>query len=159
MKLTLRLKGPYQRWGEDSQFTIRRTALKPTKRGVIGLIMAAAGVYRENQKHWLSKWEKELAGISINITTLNEGMTVGKDFQMVHGTVRASGKLNLDGVLTTRYYLQDADFRVELDGNADFLEIAKNALKDPYFPLFLGSKACIPSRPILEITELKRDIS
>ena len=150
MTLTLRLKGPYQRWGAPSHFTERRTNTKPTKRGIIGLIMAAHGVRREDQAKWLSDHEREVETIKMSVETLSANVAIVKDFQMVHGTMRAEGKPNKYGVLTNRYYLQDADFRVILSGDQQFLTKAKAALSDPKFPLFLGSKTCIPSMPILE---------
>src|ERR1035438_5195667 len=42
--LALWLDGPLQSWGFESRFERRRTALFPTKSGVVGIICAAMGV-------------------------------------------------------------------------------------------------------------------
>lgn len=37
-----------------------------------------------------------------------------------------------------------------LAGNRDLLDNLKASLQDPKWPLYLGRKACVPSRPILD---------
>lgn len=48
--LVLRLAAPLQSWGSASKFDIRRTHTEPTKSGVIGLLMAALGCPRDDDK-------------------------------------------------------------------------------------------------------------
>ena len=45
--LLMRLAGPMQSWGTQSQFRERDTGLEPSKSGVIGLLCAALGRPRE----------------------------------------------------------------------------------------------------------------
>jgi CRISPR system Cascade subunit CasD len=44
--LVLRLQGPFQSWGVDSQFNRRNTAMMPTKSAVAGMCCAALGISR-----------------------------------------------------------------------------------------------------------------
>ena len=48
--LAMRLEGPMQSWGFDSQFNRRNTGLIPTKSGIAGMICAALGYTRGGDK-------------------------------------------------------------------------------------------------------------
>ena len=59
--------------------------------------------------------------------------------------------------ITWRDYLHDAAFLValalkpdHLDDNRDLLSYLATCLQNPKWPLYLGRKACVPSRPILD---------
>src|SRR5690606_33815102 len=54
-------------------------------------------------------------------------------------------------LVSPRTYLQDAGFLVVLDGAAHLLEDCANALRRPRWPVYLGRKACVPSRPVLHM--------
>ena len=45
--LLLRLSGPMQSWGTASRLQIRRTDAYPSKSGVLGMLLCAMGVARE----------------------------------------------------------------------------------------------------------------
>ena len=55
--LFLRLEGPLQSWGERGRWSVRDTALEPTKSGVIGLIACALGYRDDTQIRPLSEKE------------------------------------------------------------------------------------------------------
>ena len=51
--LFLRLAGPMQSWGTSSQLQIRRTDDYPSRSGVLGMILCAMGVSREDSRREL----------------------------------------------------------------------------------------------------------
>ena len=48
--LTLWLEGPLQAWGYDSRFDTRRTLSFPTRSGLTGMLLAAAGASGPQQE-------------------------------------------------------------------------------------------------------------
>lgn len=150
--LGLRLRGPMQSWGFNSQFNRRDTALFPTKSALAGLCCAAMGINRGSEKEVLEYFaDVKLICVSIpqksngNETTLKRM----QDYQTVQNTVTASGKRNEEqAVLTYRQYLNDATFIALLEGEKAFLKKIADSLQNPIWGLWLGRKACIPSAPI-----------
>ena len=62
-------------------------------------------------------------------------------------------------IVSRRAYLQDAAFLVALTGPQPLLHTIADALRAPRWPVFLGRKSCIPTRPVLEcLTEEYRSI-
>jgi CRISPR system Cascade subunit CasD len=158
--LSLLLDGTLQSWGFESRFQRRTTGLHPTKSGVIGIICAAMGLAKGSER------ERELLTklATLNMTSVAiprrrsrpwaggvEDLPVRRldDFHTVLGTRRASGKMNLDAVVTRRQYLQDARFGVILEGPRPLLEDVEVKLTDPAWGVWLGRKSCIPSQPVL----------
>ncbi len=144
--LLLRLVGPMQAWGIQSNFKERDTGLEPSKSGVVGLLCAALGREREARID-------DLAQLRMGVRVDREG-TRWKDFHTAGrgkgGYLRASGgKEKEDAILSTRWYLADAAFLVGLE-NADvkLLEELWAALRNPHWPLGLGRKAFVPSAPV-----------
>ncbi len=155
MALALRLAGPLQAWGADSQFNRRNTGLLPTKSGIAGMCCAAFGYPRgsEDECNFLKQF-KILGMTSIVIPRKNSygkpmPMRRLSDYHTVQNTRRASGAINPDCVLTHRQYLTDALFGVVLEGESGVLQVIADALADPVWGLWLGRKACIPSAPVL----------
>ena len=153
--LLLRLKGPMQSWGVSSRFSIRDTGKEPSKSGVIGLLCAALGISRDEA----NTDNPQFAGLiklKMNVRVLREGV-MQKDFHTAVGVSKADGtivpkenpKHPKFTVISTRWYLADADFLVGLDSDdPEFLERLQNALKNPKWQLFLGRKAFVPSVPV-----------
>ncbi|WIM67716.1 type I-E CRISPR-associated protein Cas5/CasD [Corynebacterium breve] len=133
--LLLHLEGPLQAWGSSSRFTIRATENLPTKSGVIGLLAAAEGRAREDD---ITDLVKLRFG-----TRIEAPGTVLRDFQ-----TETDWRTGKSKALTQRYYLQDAKFLAVVEGETSMLESLQQALRRPAFPLFLGRRACAPSRPI-----------
>jgi CRISPR system Cascade subunit CasD len=161
MYLTLRLEGPLQSWGFDSQFNRRNTGLMPTKSAVAGMCCAALGFDRGCNKEaaYLAKW-KEVRMTAIAIPRVIERklknddskvkiLSVRRlhDYHTVQNTRKADGGIK-DCHITHRQYLTDASFGVILEGNADLLKQTADALADPVWGLWLGRKTCIPSAPV-----------
>lgn len=148
--LLMRLAGPMQSWGTQSQFRERDTGLEPSKSGVIGLLCAALGRPREASV-------ADLAALRMGVRVEHEG-AMRRDYQTAGGWHRRAdagyGVAKADGkpgstVLSDRYYLADADFLVGLSGEDErLLEMLNDALAAPRWPLCLGRKAFVPAVPV-----------
>ena len=149
--LVLRLEGLLQSWGEHSKWGYRDSAPMPTKSGVIGLIGCAMGLERGDEKlRTLSN------ALHIAVRADRPGREV-VDFQ----TVQSKEFLNAEGknlakkggyhtIVTYRTYLQDAFFTVAIEGERDCLHEIAEAFLHPKWPIYLGRKSCVPSRPVCE---------
>lgn len=161
--LALRLEGPMQAWGFNSQFNRRDTALFPTKSALVGLCCAAMGLDRgsEDEKIALQKFtDIKLLCIAIPRKQKKRELTVTRiqDYHTVQSTRDAKGHIKNDAVLTYRQYLNDAGFIALFEGDKAFLKIVaegvpdiperKWCLKNPKWGVWLGRKACVPSKPV-----------
>jgi CRISPR system Cascade subunit CasD len=151
--LALRLEGPLQSWGFDSQYNRRNTALMPTKSGITGMCCAALGLERgSEEEHELLVLFKgvRMTAIAIPRIGFKKELPVRRlqDYHTVQGTRRASGAINNDCVLTRRQYLTDGAFGVILEGDTVLLGKVAKALVDPVWGIWLGRKTCIPSAPV-----------
>jgi CRISPR system Cascade subunit CasD len=153
--LVLRLAGPLQSWGSQSQFNRRDTATEPTKSGVLGLLAAAKGLRRQDPI-------EPLLHLSFGVRTDHPG-TLLRDYHTVsdhRGRPLLSAAVNAKGVqkptspakhthVTHRYYLQDAVFIAAVSGELDLLHNLYTAVRSPAFPLALGRRSCPPAQPLL----------
>jgi CRISPR system Cascade subunit CasD len=133
--LLLRLAAPLQSWGASSRFARRTTEQQPTKSGVIGLLAAALGRQRTDPI-------EDLFGLTFAVR-LDQPGHLERDFQVAR---------TLDGgrsmPLSERYYLSDAVFLAGIEGTDDFIDTLYDALRRPYFPLYLGRRSCPPVGPV-----------
>ncbi len=151
--LAIRLEGPLQSWGFDSQYNRRNTGLMPTKSAMAGMCCAALGMPRgsEREQEFLSSFRPvRMTAIAIPRNGIKKELQVRRlqDYHTVQKTRRASGAVNNDCVLTHRQYLTDAAFGVVLEGDAVLLSEIASALADPIWGIWLGRKTCIPSAPV-----------
>lgn len=131
--LLLRLAGPLQAWGVDSNFETRRTERLPSKSGVIGLLAAALGRQRDESV-------EDLCKLKFGVRTDQEG-TLLRDYHIT--------KAKKDSYQSNRWYLEDAVFLVGLESeDSAFLNVLQTALLSPVYPLFLGRRACPPELPL-----------
>lgn len=160
--LLLWLEGPMQSWGTRARWDVRDTALEPTKSGVIGLLGCALGLVRGDPG--LESLDRELR---FAVRADRPGV-ISSDYQTVTGYHRtADGGFKKPGggslaslekamehgestIVSPRDYIHDAVFLVGLQGAPARLEGLREALAAPRWPLFLGRKSCLPSRPLLE---------
>jgi len=152
--LFLRLAGPMQSWGTSSRFQLRRTDNYPSKSGVLGLLLCAAGVRREDS----AKANEPLARLVMGVRVDRPG-TLDWDYHTAGarmGIRSADGKIKktastgeYETLLSRRQYLFDAAFLVALQGSAETLSRCEENLKHPVWPLFLGRKCCVPAEPVL----------
>jgi len=139
-----------QSWGLVSRFSHRDTAREPSKSGVIGLLCAALGASRDDDA-----LVARLAALPMGVRVNREGVP-GVDFQTIgggtvggspYGVARAQGGSG-GTLLSCRDYLADADFLVGLHGDEGaLLTRLDRALRDPYWPLYLGRRSYVPSVP------------
>lgn len=160
--LALRLEGPLQSWGCDSQYNRRNTGLMPTKSAIAGICCAALGLPRgsDREKTFLESFQHvRMTAIAIPRKGAKKELPVRRlqDYHTVQNTRRASGAINNDCVLTHRQYLTDASFGVLLEGDTAFLKQIADALANPVWGLWLGRKACIPAAPVLAGLRMDRD--
>lgn len=142
------LEGPLQAWGTQSRFGHRDTDREPSKSGVLGLIASALGMQRDDDTMISKLSEFEMAvRVDREGTILSDYHTAGG------GTFRRQphsvwGAKNT--VLSERFYLMDACFVVGLShADRELCDRVGKALAQPRWSLFLGRKACVPSRPVL----------
>lgn len=171
--LLLRLEGPLQSWGVRSRWSRRDSGPEPTKSAIIGMLGCAAGILRpdwhsgEEPDRRLEGWDRDLLyGVRIDRPGVIE-----TDYHTVEGQMwQADGKLKTaaspsgapydKGIRepprteeTWRDYIHDAAFLVALkqkDDGRELLDKIAGQLQHPKWPLFLGRKACVPSRPVLD---------
>ncbi len=146
--LILRLEGALQAWGEMSKWDFRDSADFPTKSGIVGLLGCALGLERGSPALYdLSK------AITVAVRADRLGLRA-VDFQTVTGNPlrNAEGKPKSGGntIISRRAYLQDACFTVFIETDNAWRERLADALRAPKWPLYLGRKNCVPSRPVLE---------
>ncbi|MBN2074345.1 MAG: type I-E CRISPR-associated protein Cas5/CasD [Dehalococcoidales bacterium] len=175
--LLLWLKGPMQSWGTRSRWDVRDTGLEPTKSGIIGLLGCAAGLTRNDPE--LEKLDHVLLfGVRCDLPGI-----ISTDFHTVKGYHRtADGKYKHSNgtaasletvmehgentVVSLRDYLHDASFLVGLavkpeyqEHNVDLLVRLSEQLQHPRWPLYLGRKACVPTRPVFHrLTDEYKDL-
>lgn len=146
--LLLRLEGPMQSWGLRASFDIRFSETMPTKSGVIGLLAAAKGIQRNDQKSL-----KELSSMKMMAICVKEG-SVFTDFHTVGAGHKDRMKQLPKAVggsktaVTHRQYLSGYGFIVVLKGNDKTVQSCIEALHNPVYPVFLGRRSCPPSKPI-----------
>ncbi|MGW4378966.1 type I-E CRISPR-associated protein Cas5/CasD [Kitasatospora sp. NPDC004531] len=149
--LLLRLAGPLQSWGERSKFNERDTAPFPTRSGVIGLLACALGRRRGDNIG-------DLARLSLTVRADRPGVllrdlhTVGGGLPARHTVTTAEGRKRPAAaatLLSHRYYLADAAFTAALTGPGDVLRACAAALREPFWPPYLGRRSCPPEGPLL----------
>jgi CRISPR system Cascade subunit CasD len=162
--LALRLEGPLQSWGFDSQYNRRNTGLMPTKSAIAGMCCAALGYPRgsDQEKNFLVLFGSlRMTAIAIPRQGAKRELPVRRlqDYHTVQNTRRANGTINNDCVLTHRQYLTDAAFGIILESAPGLLNDIVGALANPTWGLWLGRKSCIPTAPVLAgLKEHKDDL-
>jgi CRISPR system Cascade subunit CasD len=144
--LVLRLDAPMQSWGESSKFTTRNSLSFPTRSGVLGMLLAAKGVERENSGEELKRLGPlKMTSYGGRKRKAERGLL--RDYHTIMGVPNSGGKLDTE--LTYRYYLTDTVFFVVLEGDKTILSDLERSLRSPKFQLFLGRKCCPPAAPPL----------
>lgn len=160
-----------QSWGTRSRWDVRDTGLAPTKSGIIGLIGCALGMHRDDPG--LERLDREVlfavridrAGVVSTDyhTVTGHHRTAAGEFKHSGGTSKSLAKAHQHGestIVSPRDYLHDAAFLVALASKEPLL-LARIAgeldhpdwfgdLRRPKWPLYLGRKACVPSRPVFD---------
>jgi CRISPR system Cascade subunit CasD len=152
--LILRLQAPIMKWGLHSHWYHRDTNQVPTKSGIVGMIACALGYPRGDKrieelsnalKMGVREDKKGFPIIDFHIVTANSNPHIKR-----LNAANYAPRVGEGGILTYRHYLQDAVFTVALAGEPALLHKIERALCDPVFPIYLGAKCCVPSRPVFE---------
>lgn len=157
--LVLRLAGPLQSWGSQSQFNRRDTDSEPTKSGIVGLLAAAEGRVRTDPI-------EDLLHLRLAVRVDQAG-TLLRDYHTIsdhRGRPLLSAKVDSKGRqkptspakytgVTQRYYVQDAVFVAAVQGPTTLVEGLASAVERPGFPLALGRRSCVPALPLLLRTD------
>lgn len=156
--LFLRLESPLQSWGEDSQWSERRTAPEPTKSGIVGLLACALGWNDDERISGLSR--RIRMGVRHDVPGTPAPL---RDYHTVGGGYDRPQLLTAEGrpkfipntkkphiEPTWRYYLCDASFLVAIRSDSTTIEELSNAVQSPAWPLYLGRRSCVPSRPLFD---------
>jgi len=144
--LLLRFEGVLQSWGIKSRWDIRDTSEAPTKSGVIGVFGCALG-YKRTSAVLSGLFDQLKIGVRVE----NTGKVV-MDYHTVKGNLwTAEEKQRKDHtIVSKRFYLQDASFLVIVEGEQELIESIGKALQNPKWPIYLGRKSCVPTRPVYE---------
>jgi len=153
--LFLRLAGPMQSWGTSSRLQLRRTDAYPSKSGVLGMVLCAKGVPREDSPKELGPLTPLLMGVRVDRAGTSDWdyHTVGAKIgiRTAKGKIKRTGNTKdgpIETLLSRREYLYDASFLVALHGSADDIDACASALDNPVWPIFLGRKCCVPAEPV-----------
>ena len=150
--LALRLEGPLQSWGFDSQYNRRNTGLMPTKSAVIGMCCAALGLPRgsNDETELLSAFlTVRMTAIAIPRWINQKVLSIQRlqDYHTIQNTRKAGGGIK-DCHITHRQYVTDAAYGIILEGDAPLLHKTAKALANPKWGIWLGRKTCIPTAPV-----------
>ncbi|GHV97777.1 type I-E CRISPR-associated protein Cas5/CasD [Lactobacillus nasalidis] len=130
--LTIRLTAPLQSYGNEASFERRTTWPAPSKSAVIGMIAAALGMRREDER---IKSLNDLL-FAVRIDQVGKVMT---EFQTVEWKKETRK-------LTYRDHYQDAVYVAAVGSeDEDLIEKIEYVLKHPRFQLYLGRRACPPA--------------
>lgn len=151
--LFLRLAGPMQSWGTSSRFQIRRTDAFPSKSGVLGLLLCAMGVHREESPPELERLSALEMGVRVDRLGIMDwdyhtaGARIG--IRSADGKIKKTASTGeYETLLSRRQYLYDASFLVALHGPEELVADCARALDEPAWPIFLGRKCCVPAEPV-----------
>lgn len=138
--LAIRLAGPMQSWGTRSRFGERDTEREPSKSGVLGLFCAALGRPRDAAL-------SDLIALRMGVRSDRGGVAV-YDYQTALAVAKASGAKS-ETLPTRRHYLADAEFLVVFEGPVNTLSLVDRALRSPKYPVALGRRSYVPSKPLV----------
>ena len=164
--ITLNIKAPMYSWGYNSMnIADRRTNTYPTKSAIIGLLNAASGQIND-----FSYSDK----ITIDVFT-DDNFAILKDFQVIGGGYnknnpyernmilrKSDGSLSIGGAkdgftgerlyntkVVTKEYITNTSYKVVIKSDdQELINKFNDALNNPVYPLYFGSRNCIPSAKI-----------
>jgi len=132
----LHLYGPMQSWADTGFGQLREAGEFPSRSAVIGMIAAAMGIPRGDQR--LVDVHDSL---QTHVASIRQGRVM-RDFHTVETRVGSSR------TLTSRDYRHDAHFVVLVTGVASVVQEAFCGLSEPCYGMFLGRRSCPPALPL-----------
>lgn len=161
--LLFRLYGPLCSWGDIAVGEYRPGSSHPTRSGVLGLVAAALGLRRDDNRMTALfnsvRYAVRIDHPGVLLTDYHTSQVPSggaskniKTFSSRREELLSVSKHDLNTILSKRDYLCDAVFTVALwlEGEPSVwtLPDIAAALKQPVFPLYLGRKSCPPSLPL-----------
>lgn len=159
--LIFQLQAPLSAWGETAVGEYRPSANYPSESALLGLIAAALGIDRTDEKTHQAL--REAYGFAVGVQSTGKLL---RDYHTAQVPGRSSLKnqphhtrrdeLNmpkdeLNTILSTRDYRQDAVCLVAVQAASAApysLANVSKALQSPRYVLYLGRKACPPALPL-----------
>ena len=168
--LLFQYSGPLASFGGIAVGEDRGTERHPTKSSIIGLILSALGIERDQ--------EEKIKNISDNIRVAVKDYNVATKIADFHTGMfpqlskkdkiyTRRDELLLDNkkihtLITKKEYLCDALFVIAVYFKNDFCEFSleeiKHAIEFPHFTLYLGRKPCVPALPLNPVLMKKETI-
>ncbi len=165
--LLFRLYGPMCSWGDIAVGEVRPSFPHPTKSAILGMVAAALGIKRDEEKkhHQLA----EAYAFAVLVENMGVPLSDYHTAQVPPGKERYATRRDeltfmprheLKTILSTRDYCTDALYAVALWERSQSqwpIEKLKEALEHPMFTLYLGRKSCPPAL-LLEPQIISTDI-
>ena len=139
-ELVFELSAPMQSYVPPTSSNIQYTDKKPRTDAIVGLLSAALGYRRGDQRI-----DDLKNAIDIKVKTIKNDEMPLVDYQNAH----YSKGSKIKNRQLWRSYLQDASFEISIIGSDILLEKLKQALLNPYFALACGRRSCPPAKPIV----------
>lgn len=163
--LLFRLYGSMCSWGDIAVGEYRPGSTHPTRSGILGLVAAALGLRRNDdrmtQLFASVRYATRIDHPGILLTDYHTSQVpsggAGKNFREFssrHEELFSVPKHDLNTILSKRDYLCDAVFTVALwlhEETVWSLADIATAIRQPIFPLYLGRKSCPPSLPLAPV--------
>lgn len=159
--LVFQLQAPMASWGDTAVGEYRGSYDHPGESALIGLLGAALGIRREDEAAHaeLRQGYRFAVGVQSPGKLLRDYHTAQVPGRVAlkgrpHATRRdelAVPKADLNTILSTREYRQDAACLVAIEAHGDApyaLDALADALRQPRFVLYLGRKSCPPAAPL-----------
>ena len=164
--LNLNLAADLMSFGKPNNWMdYRETEYHPTKSAIIGMIAAALGIKRGEERlndlscaltlYMENPKEDDFFSHSIiledfqivrPLKSLSLRELVQNDWSIPNGRFQtANGNTKNTLPVMHKFYLQDTSFHLVIEGEDDLIEEIANALDHPVYPLYIGRKCCIPS--------------
>ena len=157
--LVLQLYGPFAAFGDTAVGEYRPSYDHPSKSGIVGLLCAAMGISRTDEK----RIQDLSAGLGFSVLVLESGKLL-RDYHTAQVAsepklkkrVVATRKDELDvdrveTILSSRDYRMDSLYRIAIWSNSSAVQLdqIENALLRPGFIPYLGRKSCPVAVPFV----------
>lgn len=155
--LLIRLYAPMAAWGDTAVGDFRPSAPQPSRTAVLGLLAAALGIRRDQERDLLALDRSTQVAVRLDLPG-----AVMRDFHTIQvppesrKAIRATRADELHAeklhtIVSRRDYRADSGASIalrRLDDDLTTLTRWRQALLKPAFPLYLGRKSCPPGLPL-----------
>lgn len=156
--LLFRLYGPMASWGDIAVGEMRPSLAKPTRSALLGLLGAALGLERQDERQQVLSQGYRFAvklpqtgSLMRDYHTAQAPDSAGKFRYRTRRDELVIGRARLGTVLSSREYLTDAQALVAVQAEPEApwsLQQLADALQRPRFHLYLGRKSCPLGAPL-----------